>query len=137
MSDFNLQVIEEFRANDGKVGGMFEKMSLVLLNTVGAKSGEPRVSPVAYADLDGHRYVFASKGGADTNPDWYHNLIAHPDVTVEVGGEKYEATAKPLSGAERDRVYSEQASRLPQFAEYEEKVKGKRTIPVVELVPKS
>jgi deazaflavin-dependent oxidoreductase (nitroreductase family) len=87
-----------------------------------------------YLDLDGHRYVFASKAGADTNPDWYWNLVAHTDVTVEVGTETYEVSARPVTGDDRDRVYSEQARRYPGFAEYEQKTS--RVIPVVELIPK-
>lgn len=135
MSDWNNQIIEEFRGNGGKVGGMFDGAQLLLLHTLGARTGQERVNPLMYLDLDGHRYVFASKGGADTAPDWYHNLVANPAATVEVGAEKYEATAKPLTGPERDRVYAEQARRAPQFAEYQEKTK--RVIPVVELTAKS
>ena len=86
-----------------------------------------------YLDLQGHRYVFASKAGADNNPDWYHNLVAHPSVTAEVGAETYAATALPVAGAERDRIYAEQARRYPGFAEYE--TKTTRVIPVVELRP--
>jgi len=135
VSDWNNQMIEEFRGNGGKVGGMFDGAQLLLLHTLGARTGQERVNPLMYLDLDGHRYVFASKGGADTAPDWYHNLVANPAATVEVGTEKYEATAKPLAGPERDRVYAEQARRVPQFAEYQEKTK--RVIPVVELTAKS
>ena len=135
MSDWNSHVIEGFRSNGGKVGGMFEGAPLLLLHTTGARSGQERVNPLMYLDEDGHRYVFASKAGADTAPDWYHNLLANPTVTVEVGTEKYEATAKPLPQAERDRIYAHQASKAPQFAEYEEKTK--RVIPVVELTAKS
>ena len=103
MSDWNHQIIEEFRGNEGRVGGVFEGKPLVLLHTVGARTGKEHVNPLMYLDLDGHRYVFASKGGADTTPDWYHNLVANPGVTVEVGSEKYEATATPIAGPERDR----------------------------------
>lgn len=131
VSDWNHPIIEEFRGNEGRVGGMFEGKPLVLLHTVGARTGKEHVNPLMYLDLDGHRYVFASKGGADTTPDWYHNLVANPGVTVEVGSEKYEATAKPLAGPERDRIYAEQGRQYPQFAEYQEKTK--RVIPVVEL----
>lgn len=132
--DWNQKVIDEFRANGGQVGGQFQGAPLLLLTTTGAKSGKTRVSPVMHLDLDGHRYVFASKAGADTNPDWYTNLRANPDVTVEVGKEKYEAAAAPLSGEERDRVFTEQAQRYPGFAEYQEKTT--RVIPVVELIRK-
>jgi deazaflavin-dependent oxidoreductase (nitroreductase family) len=135
VSDWNNQTIEEFRANEGKVGGAFDGAQLLLLHTTGARTGHERVNPLMYLDLDGHRYVFASKGGADTAPDWYHNLVANPAATVEVGTEKYEATAKPLAGPERDRIYAEQARRTPQFGEYQEK--NKRVIPVVELTAKS
>jgi deazaflavin-dependent oxidoreductase (nitroreductase family) len=87
-----------------------------------------------YLDLDGHRYVFATKAGADTNPDWYWNLVAHPDVTVEMGTETYEAAAVPVTGDDRDRIYTEQARRHPGFAEYQQKTS--RIIPVVELISK-
>jgi deazaflavin-dependent oxidoreductase (nitroreductase family) len=135
MSDWNRKVIEEFRANDGRVGGQFQGAPILLLHTKGAKSGKERVSPMMYLDLDGRRFVFASKAGAETNPDWYHNLIAHPDVTVEAGAETYSANAAPVIGVDRDRIYSEQAERYPGFAEYQQKTS--RVIPVVELVPAS
>ena len=135
VQDWNRQIIEEFRANEGRVGGRFEGAPVLLLHTTGARSGQERVNPIMYLDLDGHRYVFASKAGADTNPDWYHNLVAHPAVSVEVGSEMYEATAVPLTGADRDRVYEEQARRFPGFAEYQ--AKTTRVIPVVELVRQS
>ena len=135
VQDWNRQIIEEFRANEGRVGGRFEGAPVLLLHTTGARSGQERVNPMMYLDLDGHRYVFASKAGADTNPDWYHNLVAHPAVSVEVGSEMYEATAVPLTGADRDRVYEEQARRFPGFAEYQ--AKTTRVIPVVELVRQS
>lgn len=132
--DWNSKIIEEFRANGGRVGGPFEGAPLLLLHTTGAMSERVRVHPMMYLDLDGHRYVFASKAGADTNPDWYHNLLAHPEVTVEVGTETYEATAVSVTGDDRDRIYAEQASRFPAFAEYAEKTT--RSIPVVELRPR-
>ena len=135
MNDWNRRIIEEFRENEGRVGGQFEGAPLLLLHTTGAKSGQTRIHPVMYLDLDGHRYVFASKAGADTDPDWYHNLVANPEVEVEAGSETYEATAKPVTGQERDRVYAEQATRYPGFAEYQEKTT--RVIPVVELIAKS
>lgn len=130
--DWNQQIITEFRANGGRVGGQFEGAPMLLLHTTGRRSGQERVNPMMYLDLDGHRYVFASKAGADTDPDWYRNLVAEPSVTAEVGTETYAATAVPLSGAERDRVYDEQARRYPGFAEYQQKTA--RVIPVVELV---
>lgn len=129
--DWNTKIIDEFRANAGRVGGPFEGAPILLLHTTGAKSGNERVNPMMFLDLDGHRYVFASKAGADVHPDWYHNLVAHPEVTVEVGTETYEAVATPVTGDERDRIYAEQARRYSGFAEYAEKTD--RVIPVVEL----
>jgi deazaflavin-dependent oxidoreductase (nitroreductase family) len=134
MQDWNRKVIEEFRGNEGRVGGPFEGAPLLLLHTTGAKTGEARVSPVMYLDLDGHRYVFASKAGSESNPDWYRNLMAHPNVSVEVGPATQSATAVAVTGDERDRIYREQATRYPGFAEYQEKTS--RVIPVVELIAK-
>ncbi len=134
VQDWNRKIIEEFHANEGKVGGPFAGAPVLLLHTIGAKTGQERVNPMMYLDLDEHRYVFASKAGADTNPDWYWNLVAHADVTVEVGTETYEAAALPVTGDVRDRIYAEQARRFPGFAEYEQKTS--RVIPVVELIPK-
>jgi deazaflavin-dependent oxidoreductase (nitroreductase family) len=131
MNDWNANVIAEFRANEGVLGGSFEGAPVLLLHTNGAKSNQERVNPMMYLDYEGHRYVFASKGGAPDNPDWYHNLVAKPKVTVEVGTETYEATATAVSREERDRVYPVQAERFPGFAEYEQKTT--RVIPVVEL----
>lgn len=133
MSDFNAGIIEEFRANEGRVGGPFEGAPLLLLHTRGARSGEPRIHPVMYLK-DGDRYlVFASKAGADTNPAWYHNLRAHPDTTIEVGTDEISVRATELDGAERDEWYAEQARRYSGFADYERKTD--RVIPVVALVP--
>ncbi len=134
VEDWNRKIIEEFRAKEGKVGGPFAGAPVLLLHTSGAKTGRERVNPMMYLDLDGHRYVFASKSGADTNPDWYWNLVAHPDVTVEVGTETYEASAVPVTRDDRDRIYAEQARRYPGFAEYEQNTS--RVIPVVGLIPK-
>jgi deazaflavin-dependent oxidoreductase (nitroreductase family) len=134
MQDWNRKIIEEFRGNQGRVGGGFEGAPLLILHTVGAKTGAERLHPMMYLDLDGHRYVFASKAGADTNPDWYRNLTAHPEVTVEVGADTEPATAAEITGAERDRIYAEQARRYPGFAEYQ--AKTSRVIPVVELIPR-
>lgn len=131
MNDFNAKIIEEFRANEGKVGGSFEGAPMVLLTTTGAKSGEARTAPLVYLP-DGNRVViFASKAGAPTNPDWYHNLKANPRVTVEVGGETFETTAQEITGEERDRLYAEQASRMPGFQAYADNTT--RVIPVVAL----
>jgi deazaflavin-dependent oxidoreductase (nitroreductase family) len=130
-NDWNSQIIEEFRANAGKVGGQFEGAPLLLLASTGAKSGEQRVHPMMYLTEGDRLYVFASKAGAPTNPDWYHNLVAHPAASVEVGADTYDVVASVLAGDERDRVYAEQASRYPGFAEYQANIE--RTIPVVAL----
>jgi deazaflavin-dependent oxidoreductase (nitroreductase family) len=131
MSDFNSRIIEEFRANGGKVGGPFEGAPVLLLTCTGARSGAQRVNPMMYLD-DGERlYVFGSKAGAPTNPDWYHNLVAHPQATVEVGEERFDVTASVLTGAERDKIYEQQAALYPGFAEYQ--AMTTRTIPVVAL----
>lgn len=136
-TDTNREVMAEFHANEGVVdeaaGGYFKGKPILLLHTNGAKTGASRVNPLIYLDEDGHRYVFASKGGAPESPDWYHNLVANPGVTVDVGTESYPATARVVTGAERDRIYAEQSRRLPQFGEYQEGTT--RTIPVVELTP--
>ncbi len=130
-NDFNTRIIGEFRANGGKLGGPFEGAPMVLLTTTGAKSGIRRTTPLAYLP-DGDRIViFASKAGAPTNPDWYHNLRAHPEVTVEVGSETRQLRASEAEGEERDRLYAEQARRMPGFADYE--AKTTRRIPVIVL----
>ncbi len=135
MEDFNTKVIEEFRANQGRVGGMFEGSPMVLLTTTGARSGKRRTNPLVYLPQKGNRIVVvASKGGAPTNPDWYHNLVAHPDVTIEVGPETYEATATVLTGEDRERAFAEMVARSPQFGEYQRATT--RTIPIVALDPK-
>lgn len=131
--DYNAPIIEEFRANRGRLGGNFAGAPMLLLHTTGARSGLELVHPMMHLDFEGRRFVFASKAGADTNPDWFHNLVAHPTVKVETGEETYEATAKPLEDeAERGRIYQEQVSRYPGFGEYQEKTA--RKIPVVELI---
>ncbi|MGB8180464.1 MAG: nitroreductase family deazaflavin-dependent oxidoreductase [Acidimicrobiales bacterium] len=130
--DWNNAVIAEFRANDGRLGGPFEGAPVLLLHTTGAKSGADRVSPVMYLDHEGHLYVFASKAGADSHPDWYRNLTANPVVSVELGTETFEATASSLEDSERDRIYALQVERVPGFGEYQEKTT--RVIPVVELI---
>ena len=131
VNDWNQKVIEEFRSNGGRVE-QFGDAPLLLLRTTGAKSGAERINPVMYLDLDGRRFVMASIAGAPTSPDWYHNLLANPIVKVEVGTEEYKATATPVVGEERDRIYEEQAGRFSTFAEYQSKTD--RVIPVVELV---
>jgi deazaflavin-dependent oxidoreductase (nitroreductase family) len=131
--DFNAKIIEEFHANEGRVGGMFEGSTLLLLHHVGAKSGKDRVNPLAY-NRDGDRYViFASKAGAPTNPDWYHNLKAHPNVSIEVGTDTIDVAAAEATGEERDRLFSAQVERSPGFAEYQ--AKTDRVIPVIVLTP--
>jgi deazaflavin-dependent oxidoreductase (nitroreductase family) len=132
MNDFNRSIIEEFRANHGKVGGSFDGAPMVLLTTRGAKTGTARVNPLAALPGDADvLYVFASKGGAPTNPDWFHNLLAHPDVEVEFGDERYASTATPVTGEARDRLFAEQVRRMPGFGDYEKNTD--RVIPVVEL----
>ena len=131
MSDYNTAVIEEFRANDGRVGGHWEGRDLLLLTTTGRKSGRKHTTPMVYT-RDGDRLlVYASKAGAPEHPDWYLNLVASSRVTVEVGAARYEATAVPLEGEERDRTFAEHAERFPAFAEYQ--AKTDRVIPVVAL----
>jgi deazaflavin-dependent oxidoreductase (nitroreductase family) len=132
VNDWNKTVIEEFRSNDGVVGGQFEGAPVLLLGTKGAKSGVDRVNPMMYLEEDGKIYVFASYAGADKHPDWFHNIKADAKVTVEIGTEKYEATAEPVPLEERDRIYAIQAARFANFAEYE--TKTTRVIPVVELI---
>ncbi len=130
-NDFNQQVIAEFRANEGKVGGPFAGSPMVLLTTTGAKSGKERVSPLVYT-TDGDRIIIiASKAGAPTSPDWYYNLVANPTVTVEIGAERFQARATVAEGAERDRLFNQQATQMPGFAEYQKKTT--RQIPVVIL----
>jgi deazaflavin-dependent oxidoreductase (nitroreductase family) len=135
VNDFNHSIIEEFRANDGKVGGNFDGAPMLLLTTKGAKTGNLHTTPVVYLTGPGgyaeRIYVFASKAGAPTNPAWYHNLRANPIVTVELPGETFEARAVVAEGDERERVWTEQKSRMPGFADYEQKTS--RTIPVIAL----
>ena len=131
-NDFNTQIIEEFRKNEGKVGGPFQGAPMVLLTTKGARSGKTHITPlVPLIDGDG-LYVFASMGGAPKNPAWYHNLVANPSVTVEQGTQSFAANAEVLTGKERDDVYAKQVAVLPTFGEYQ--ARTKRTIPVIKLV---
>ena len=132
-ADFNANIIAEFRANEGRVGGMFEGTPLLLLHHVGAKSGQSRVNPLAYQEDGGRCVIFASKAGAATNPDWYYNLKAHPETTVEVGTDTIEVVASQATGEERERLFRTQAERAPAFAEYEKKTD--RVIPVIVLTP--
>jgi deazaflavin-dependent oxidoreductase (nitroreductase family) len=134
MPDWNQKVIDEFRANGGRVGGNFEGRTLLLLHHRGAKTGTERVNPLAYQRLSDHSVaVFASKGGAPPNPDWYHNVVANPEVTVELGDETFPATARVASADERDAIWDRQKRDWPGFADYEEKTAGIREIPVVVL----
>ena len=128
---FNEALIQEFRANGGTVGGRFEGRPVLLLTTTGAKSGRTYTTPLVYLQDGERRLIFASKAGAPTNPDWYHNLVANPTVTVEVGTERYEARAVAITGAERDRLYAKQVEAAPQFGEYQQKTS--RVIPVIAL----
>lgn len=132
-ADFNAKIIEEFHANQGRVGGMFEGMPLLLLHHTGAKSGKSRINPLAYQSDAGRYVIFASKGGAPTHPDWYHNLKAHPNIPIEVGTSTIDVVASEATGAERERLFRTQAERIPQFAEYEQK--AGRIIPVIVLTP--
>jgi deazaflavin-dependent oxidoreductase (nitroreductase family) len=129
--NFNHGIIEEFRANGGQVGGMFAGRPMLLLTTIGAKSGLPRTVPLVYTTDGDHLVVIASKGGAPTNPDWYHNLLAQPLVTVEVGTERFQALARVTSGAERERLFTAQAALMPGFADYQRNTT--RQIPVIVL----
>ncbi len=131
-NDWNQKIIEEFRANGGKVGGMFEGAPLLLLHTTGAKSGLERVHPLMYQQVGDELAVFASKAGAPTNPDWFYNLRAHPDAEVEVGAETVPVRARVAEGDEADRIWERQKQLFPNFAEYE-KTAGGRKIPVVLL----
>jgi deazaflavin-dependent oxidoreductase (nitroreductase family) len=134
MNDFNAAVIEEFRANGGRAGGMFEGKPLLLLHNVGAKSGTEFVTPLVYL-ADGDNWViFASKGGAPNNPGWYHNLKAQPEVSIEIGGDTVDVTAEEATGEERERLYSTQEEQQPQFAEYAQNTD--RKIPVIVLKPR-
>jgi deazaflavin-dependent oxidoreductase (nitroreductase family) len=131
VNDRNARTIQEFRDNHGRVGGFFEGAPLLLLHTVGARSGQPRMNPMMYLQ-DGERYlVFASKAGADSHPDWYYNLKAHPDAQIEVGDERLDVRAEEILGAERDELYRRQAALYPGFAGYQHKTA--RIIPVVAL----
>ena len=130
-NDWNQQIINEFHANGGKVGGPFANGNLLLLHTIGAKSNQPRINPLAYTTDGDNLVIVASKAGAPTNPDWYYNILAHPDVTIEVGTEQFPAHAVVVEGEERDRLYSKMVSENPGFAEYEKKTT--RKIPAIVL----
>jgi deazaflavin-dependent oxidoreductase (nitroreductase family) len=129
--DWNSKIIEEFRANDGRVGGQFEGAPLLLLHSIGAKSGAERVSPMMYQATNAGFAVFASAAGADKNPDWYHNLIANPDVQIEVGTDVLDVRAREAVGDERELIWTTQKRDYPGFAGYE--AKTDRVIPVLVL----
>ena len=132
--NWNVQIMDEFHKNHGKLGGHFEGAPVLLVHSKGARTGKPHVNPLMYLK-DGNRIlIFASKGGADTHPDWYYNLKANPDAQVEIGDETLKVNAKVIEGPERDKLYAKQVSLYPQFGEYEKKTK--RVIPVVALTPK-
>ena len=136
MSDWNANTIAEFRANEGKVGGTFEGAPLVLVHHRGRTSGREYVTPVMYLPDDADPdviFVFATRGGAPVSPDWYYNLTAAGEGSIERGTETYDVTVRDLTGAERDRIYAEQARRYPGFAEYERQTAGVRIIPALEL----
>jgi len=130
--EMNRTVIDEFRTSGGTAGGVFTGKPLVVVHHIGAKSGKARVSPLVPLLEDGRIFVFASKGGSDSNPDWYGNLVANPNVTVELGTQTFPATARTLVGEERDEIYAKQSAVEPQFGEYQRMTT--RIIPVVELV---
>ncbi|HXW47312.1 MAG TPA: nitroreductase family deazaflavin-dependent oxidoreductase [Streptosporangiaceae bacterium] len=133
MSDWNAGIIEEFRANGGKVGGPFDGAPLLLLHTVGARTGQERVNPMMYRKVGDNYAVFASKAGAPTNPDWYHNLVANPRVSAEIGTRTLPLVARVATGAEREQIWTAHKAANPGFAEYE--AKTTRQIPVVILEP--
>jgi deazaflavin-dependent oxidoreductase (nitroreductase family) len=135
MDDWNRQIIDEFRANDGKVGGQFEGAPMILVHHRGAKTGTERVTPLVYQPDGGDYVVFGSKGGAPTHPHWYLNLVANPETTVEVGPDTVAVTARVAEGDERDRLWTRQKELMPGFADYEVSA-GDREIPVVVLSPR-
>jgi deazaflavin-dependent oxidoreductase (nitroreductase family) len=134
MTDFNASVIEEFRANHGKVGGSFENATLLLLHHTGARTGAERVPPLAYQKVGDTYAIFASKGGAPVNPDWFHNVIAHPHLSIEVGDDTIPVNARLAEPTERDVIYARQVERAPHFGEYVKNA-APRIIPVVILDP--
>lgn len=130
---WNRGIIEEFRANAGKVGGPFEGAPMILIHHKGAKTGTEHVNPLVYQAVDQDFAIFASKGGAPTDPQWFRNLVAHPEITVEVGTDTFPVTARVLEGSERERVWTRQKEMMPGFGEYEQKTQGIRDIPVILL----
>ena len=135
MSDWNANIIDEFRENAGKLGGMFEGWPMLLLHHAGAKTGTQRINPLTYQPAGEDLVIFASKSGDPRNPDWYHNLVANPETEVEVGSGKVAVTARIATGDEREAFWSKQKSDRPNFAEYEATTEG-RQIPVIVLEPR-
>ncbi|HZZ46971.1 MAG TPA: nitroreductase family deazaflavin-dependent oxidoreductase [Pseudonocardia sp.] len=133
VNEWNRQIVEEFRSNDGRVGGQFANIPLLLLRTKGARSGAERINPLAYQRLDSGYAIFGSYAGAPKNPAWFHNLMADPKVTIEVGTSTVPVTARVADGAERERIWEQQKTEVPAFAGYESKTD--RTIPVIVLEP--
>ena len=135
MTDWNTGIIDEFRANAGKVGGQFEGAPMMLLHHTGRKSGTKHVNPLMYLPGEDAAtiYIFASAAGAKSHPDWYYNVTTAGKTDVEVGTQTYPVTVEEITGADRDRIYDEQKTRYPGFAEYEVKTEGVRTIPVLAL----
>ena len=131
MKAFNASVVDEFRANGGKLGGPFEGATLLVLTSTGAKSGQPRLAPLAYLTIDGKTIIIGSKAGADTNPDWVHNLRANPQAHIEVGTDSYDVTARELPPEERDETFPKVVAAAPGFGEYQ--AKTSRVIPLFEL----
>jgi len=131
MKAFNTSIVDEFRTNGGKVGGPFEGATLLLLTSTGAKSGQPRLAPLAYLTIEGKMIIIGSKAGADTNPDWVHNLRANPRAHVEVGTDAYDVVARELPREERDEMYPKVVELAPGFGDYQSKTS--RVIPLFEL----
>jgi deazaflavin-dependent oxidoreductase (nitroreductase family) len=134
LADFNTKIVDEYRTNGGKLGGMFAGADLLLLHHTGAKSGVRRVSPLAYQRIGESFAVFASRAGSAANPDWLYNIVAHPDTTIEIGTKTVPVVARVAEPAERDVIWDRQKRRVPQFAEYEKKA-APRKIPVIVLDP--
>lgn len=132
MKAFNKNIVDEFRANNGKVGGQFVGANLLLLTSTGAKSGQQRLAPLAYFTIDGKMIIIGSKAGADTNPDWVHNLRANPAASIEVGADTYDVTTRELPTAERDEIFDKVVAAAPGFGEYQSNTS--RVIPLFELV---
>ena len=134
MSDWNKKIIEEFRANEGKVGGGFAGAPMLILHTKGRRSGQPRENPVVYQKVGDAMAIFASKGGAPTHPDWYHNVLADPAVSIEVGTEKVDVKVREAKGEERERIWTKQKELMPGFADYEKATDREIPVVILELV---